>query len=61
LLSAAIVAAGGCGKRAPRSTLTMWLVGSEAQARTIQELSKAFTDRTGISLTCEAVAWGEAP
>ena len=50
----------GCGKAKPSSTLTMWLVGSEAQARTIQELSKTFTERTGVSVICEAVAWGEA-
>ncbi len=60
LAVAGSVGLGGCGKKAPSSTLTMWLVGSEAQARTIQELSKAFTDRTGMAVICEAVAWGEA-
>lgn len=63
LIVALVVALGvaGCGKAKPASSnLTMWLVGSEAQARTIQELSKAFTDRTGIGVICEAVAWGEA-
>lgn len=40
--------------------LTMWLVGSEAQARTINELAKSFTRQTGIQVQCEAVAWGEA-
>ncbi len=38
----------------------MWLVGSEAQARTINDLAKEFTQRTGVSIRCEAIAWGEA-
>ncbi len=40
--------------------LTMWLVGSEAQARTINQLAQPFTEQTGIAVHCEAVAWGEA-
>ena len=34
----------GCGKKASaQRELTMWLVGSEAQAQTINALGKAFT------------------
>ena len=40
--------------------LTMWLVGSEAQAHTISALAKPFTERTGIQVRCEAISWGEA-
>ncbi len=38
----------------------MWLVGSEAQAHTINQLGKAFTKQTGITVRCEAISWGEA-
>jgi len=61
---AAVIAAsvlGGCaGRSSERAELTMWLVGSEAQARTINQLAESFTQRTGIRVRCEAVAWGEA-
>jgi lactose/L-arabinose transport system substrate-binding protein len=38
----------------------MWLVGSEAQARTINELAKTFHQQTGVRVQCEAISWGEA-
>jgi len=51
----------GCGAPAPDQVkLTMWLVGSEAQARTINALAEPFTARTGIRVQCEAISWGEA-
>lgn len=51
----------GCGRAKPDGVeLTMWLVGSEAQARTINTLAKPFTERTGMAVRCEAISWGEA-
>ncbi len=51
----------GCsGSTSSQVQLTMWLVGSEAQAKTINELAKPFTQRTGVSVQCEAISWGEA-
>lgn len=38
----------------------MWLVGSEAQAKSINALAESFTKRTGIRVRCEAISWGEA-
>lgn len=51
----------GCGpaKQHPME-LTMWLVGSEAQARTINQIAESFTKQTGIRVRCEAISWGEA-
>ena len=52
----------GCGRSSKSSspTLTMWLVGSEAQAQTINQLAEAFAQQTGIRVHCEAVSWSEA-
>ena len=52
----------GCGPRKAQQQveLTMWLVGSEAQARTINQLAEPFTKRTGVRVRCEAISWGEA-
>ena len=51
----------GCGQaKSTQTQLRMWLVGSEAQARTINELARPFTQRTKIQVRCEAIAWGEA-
>ena len=51
----------GCGpSKSGKAALTMWLVGSEAQARTINTLAKPFSKRTGIRVQCEAISWGEA-
>ena len=51
----------GCApSKSSQVQLTMWLVGSEAQAQTINSLAKPFTQRTGVTVQCEAIAWGEA-
>lgn len=51
----------GCGRaKQAEVELTMWLVGSEAQARTINTVAKPFTERTGVAVRCEAISWGEA-
>ncbi len=51
----------GCGSRKSKQVeLTMWLVGSEAQARTINTLAAPFTEKTGVKIRCEAISWGEA-
>ncbi len=54
--------AAGCGRSSSTKSdgLTMWLVGSEAQARAIQTLSEPFTQRTGVHVRCQAISWGEA-
>ena len=55
------LAVAGCTRHPSNAVqLTMWLVGSEAQARTITELAKPFTEQTGVAVTCEAISWGEA-
>jgi len=38
----------------------MWLVGSETQAQSVNEIGENFYDETGIRVICEAVSWGEA-
>lgn len=50
----------GCGAPASSGALTMWLVGSEAQAKIVNELAKPFAERTGVRVRCEAISWGEA-
>lgn len=56
-----LLLAQGCApKPSDQVQLTMWLVGSEAQARTINRLSETFTQRTGVKVRCEAISWGEA-
>jgi ABC-type glycerol-3-phosphate transport system substrate-binding protein len=51
----------GCGGKPDTGTeVTMWLVGSEAQARAINALAAPFTQRTGVTVRCEAISWGEA-
>jgi ABC-type glycerol-3-phosphate transport system substrate-binding protein len=62
-VTAAVGAAllGGCGpSKGAAVQLTMWLVGSEAQARTINTLAEPFNQRSGIRVKCEAISWGEA-
>ncbi len=57
----AVLALAGCGRaKSSGVQLTMWLVGSEAQARTVNELAKPFTQETGVQVLCEAISWGEA-
>jgi len=50
----------GCGPSVKKNEITMWLVGSEAQAQTIMQLSKEFTERTGVTVMCQAISWGNA-
>ncbi|MFQ5952446.1 MAG: extracellular solute-binding protein, partial [Candidatus Omnitrophota bacterium] len=40
--------------------LVMWLVGSEAQAKTIMKLGEEFTEKTGVKVFCQAISWGDA-
>ena len=51
----------GCGaEKEQRNEIIMWHVGPESQARTIREISKDFTEETGIKIICEAISWGDA-
>jgi len=51
----------GCGGGAEKKNeITMWLVGSEGQAKTIVKLGEKFTEQTGIKVTCQAISWGDA-
>src|SRR3989338_8925626 len=59
-IAAIIALLQGCGPASDRAELTMWLVGSEAQAKTINALAKPFTERTGVAVRWEAISWGEA-
>lgn len=58
----------GCGQKAeaPKAgekkeiELVMWLIGSEGQAVSINEIAQEFTAQTGIKVKCEAISWGDA-
>lgn len=51
----------GCGQVMQEDdTITVWLVGSEGQARTVRRLGRKFEEKTGISVRCEALSWGDA-
>lgn len=51
----------GCGKKVEEEKkLVMWLVGSEAQSMSVNEIGKEFFKETGIKVRCEAFSWGEA-
>jgi multiple sugar transport system substrate-binding protein len=61
LITAFILTQAGCGAPPQRKDeLVMWLVGSEAQAKTIMKLSEAFTEETGVKVFCQAISWGDA-
>lgn len=60
LVGLTIIVAGCSSSKPPQAQLTMWLVGSEAQAKTIEDLARPFTTRSGIKVQCEAISWGEA-
>ena len=47
----------GCGEKKQSDELLMWLVGSEAQARSITDLSVKFTEETGVKVNCQAISW----
>ena len=49
---------GGSGPK--EKEIVMWLVGSETQAISVNEIGKEFYEKTGIKIRCEAVSWGEA-
>ncbi|KJJ85210.1 family 1 extracellular solute-binding protein [Candidatus Omnitrophus magneticus] len=55
-----LAATTGCGSSTKKNEIVMWLVGSEAQARTIMELGKSFTEKTGVKVSCQAISWGNA-
>ena len=57
-----VVSVSGCGSSSgdKENELIVWLVGSETQAKTINEIAKEFYENTGIKTRCEAVSWGEA-
>lgn len=40
--------------------IIMWLIGSEAQAKTIKELAEDFHAKTGVRVKCDAISWGDA-
>ncbi|MFH1877650.1 MAG: extracellular solute-binding protein [Candidatus Omnitrophota bacterium] len=51
----------GCGGgKTQKNQVVMWLVGSEAQAKTIISLGEKFTEETGIKVLCQAISWGDA-
>ncbi len=54
------VSAGCRGSVKDENRIIMWLVGSEAQARTIMELGEVFSRETGVKVLCEAISWGDA-
>ncbi|NQT00365.1 MAG: extracellular solute-binding protein [Candidatus Omnitrophica bacterium] len=71
---AGLVLAAGCGQKESSSQepaqqskkLLMWLVGSESQARVVQEIGSEFfaknnlLDDKEVIFSCEAVSWGNA-
>ena len=60
LALAVVVMFSGCGNKKKSNELVMWLVGSEAKAQAIMEFSKEFTEKTGVTVLCEAISWGNA-
>ncbi|MDD4012952.1 MAG: extracellular solute-binding protein, partial [Candidatus Omnitrophica bacterium] len=51
----------GCGSvKQQKNEIVMWLVGTEAQSKTIMELGKEFTEKTGVKVLCQAISWGDA-
>ncbi|NQU95629.1 MAG: extracellular solute-binding protein [Candidatus Omnitrophica bacterium] len=61
LCIAVLLSTFGCGtKIIKEKELVMWLVGSESQAMSVNEVAKEFLAKTGIKVRCEAVSWGEA-
>ncbi len=51
----------GCGSEPiKKNQITMWHIGPESQAQTIVEISKVFTEETGIEVQCQAISWGNA-
>lgn len=64
LISFLIFSSAGCGgntgKAGKEIEIVMWLIGSEGQALTINELARQFYQDTKIRVKCEAISWGDA-
>lgn len=51
----------GCRSKVEQpNELLIWHIGPESQARTIMEISKEFTEETGVKVVCQAISWGNA-
>ena len=52
----------GCGMEfgEDSSVLRVWMVGTESEAKTINEVGKIFAEEDGIKVKCDAISWGEA-
>lgn len=51
----------GCASKGPaKNEIVMWLVGTEAQSKTLMQLGEEFTKETGIKVVCQAISWGDA-
>lgn len=53
----------GCSQQIAKDRkqeLIMWLVGSESQAKAINELAKDFYAKENIRVRCDAISWGDA-
>lgn len=53
------VSAGAAAKSKPQEIL-MWLVGSESQAKVIQDIGSDFFKAKDMDFRCEAISWGDA-
>ena len=61
VLGVLLVLTAGCGGSVEKEKeLVMWLVGSETQALSVNEIARDFYNETGIKVRCEAISWGEA-
>lgn len=64
LITAVCFLFSGCANKAAHAPkeieIVMWLIGSEGQALTINEISREFYKNTGIKVKCEALSWGDA-
>ena len=56
----ALTSSGCGGAKAQKNEIVMWLVGTEAQAKTIMKMGEEFTKQTGIKVVCQAISWGDA-
>lgn len=56
----AFTSAGCGGAKVQKNEIVMWLVGTEAQAKTIMQMGEEFTKQTGIKVVCQAISWGDA-
>jgi ABC-type glycerol-3-phosphate transport system substrate-binding protein len=60
----AVMAISGCGEAGSAAKkdagITMWLVGTEAQALAINAIAADFYKKTGIDVKCDAISWADA-